>query len=237
MHAHTSGISKCCRISAEEVLNEALNIGIDGLVLTNHYQKSYIENGNSLNFAENYIKEYRYSKKLAEKANVKLFFGIEVTMELYRNVHMLIYGVPECFLKNNPEIYNLTQEELYKTVKEYNGAVIQAHPFRNGTTVLNTDYLDGIEINCHPLYKNSYSTTLYETAKKHNLALTCGGDFHADTYRPKCGIYLPESITNSEKLGEYLLSSNSFNLCIQEPYTENTVNLNYIKPTADIPQH
>ena len=31
----------------------------------------------------------------------------------------------------------------------------QAHPYRNGATPQNPEYLYGVEINCHPLYKTS----------------------------------------------------------------------------------
>ena len=41
LHAHTSGISRCCRIPIPEVLRQTLDNGMDGIVLTDHYQKSY----------------------------------------------------------------------------------------------------------------------------------------------------------------------------------------------------
>ena len=41
-HAHTSGISKCCAISAQEVIATTKAFGMDGIVLTNHYKKDYI---------------------------------------------------------------------------------------------------------------------------------------------------------------------------------------------------
>ena len=34
LHTHSSGISKCCRIPIEQVVEEAKNVGIDGIVLT-----------------------------------------------------------------------------------------------------------------------------------------------------------------------------------------------------------
>ena len=40
--------------------------------------------------------------------------------------------------------------------------------------VLDTDFLDGVEINCHPLYGNSYSKELMEIAEKERLIVTCG---------------------------------------------------------------
>ena len=44
LHSHSSGISKCCQIDGKQVVEVAQQIGIDAIVLTNHYQKSYIEN-------------------------------------------------------------------------------------------------------------------------------------------------------------------------------------------------
>ncbi len=217
MHAHTSGISKCCRYLASEVLKSAHEVGIDGIVLTNHYQKNYIVENNVTDFVDKYIDEFYNTKKLGEELGIKVFFGIEVAMELHPNVHMLIYGADMNFLKKHPLVFDYTQEELYAAVKESNGALIQAHPFRNGTTVLNTDFLDGIEINCHPLYKNSYSCEIIKIATDNSLVVTCGGDFHADTYRPTCGMYLPEDISNSEEVGGYLINSKKFKLCIHEP--------------------
>lgn len=233
LHAHSSGISKCCGIPYERVLEEALSVGIDGIALTNHYQKSYIENGNAAEFAEKYIDEFYKARKYGEKIGCRALFGIEMTMEQYPKVHMLIYGVaPELLLKY-PTLFDCTQEELYKTVKAYNGLLIQAHPFRNGTTVLNTDFLDGVEINCHPLYKKSYACELTEIAKRNGLILTCGGDYHADTYRPKCGMLLSENVKNSSDLRVFLLSDKEKTLCVQEPGSTELTWLKYSHCAAD----
>ena len=230
LHAHTSGISKCCRKDAPSVLEEAKRIGLNGIILTNHYQKNYVEDNNPKTFAEKYIKEFDYTKALGDKLGIKVIFGIEVTMELYPNIHMLVYGVDTDFVKRYPLIYDYTQKELYETVKKNGGILIQAHPFRNGTTVLDTRFLDGIEINCHPLYKKSYSKELIDIAVKEKLAVTCGGDYHADTYRPKCGMYLPDDIEDGIALGKYISGSKSFKLCVQEPNEDEikTVDVNIL---------
>lgn len=217
MHAHSAAISPCCQIPFEKVIDLAKDSGIDGIVLTNHYQKSYIKKTNIDMFVEQYINEFFAAQQYGKKVGSKVFFGIEVTMELYPNVHMLIYGIEPEFLKENPYIFDNTQKELYDIVKSNNGILIQAHPFRNGTTVLDTDFLDGIEINCHPLYKISHSKELLEIADERNLIVTCGGDYHADTYRPKCGMLLPDNIQDNNGLRSYMLSLEEKKLCIQEP--------------------
>ncbi len=220
LHAHSSGISRCCRIPFQQVLMQALDHGMDGIVLTNHYQKCYIADGEIEQFAEKYINEFYAAKQHGDSIGCKVFFGIEVTMERYPNVHMLIYGVDPEFLSKNPTVFDCTQQDLYALVHENNGLLVQAHPFRNGTTVLDTAYLDGIEINCHPLYKNSYSKELLEIAEKSHVTVTCGGDFHGDTYRPKCGVFFPDEIKDHRDLCSYLLSPGEKKLCIHEPYSD-----------------
>lgn len=220
LHSHSSGISRCCRIPAPEVLKQAKKIGLDGVVLTNHYQKSYLGDWDVQSFVEDYVNEFRYAQRLGSQMDCRVFLGIEVTMELYPNVHILIYGVGEEFLREHPKLFDYSLEQLYKTVNEHNGTLIQAHPFRNGTHVLDTSFLDGVEVNCHPLYNESHCQELLEIAKSAGLIMTCGGDFHADTYRPRCGMYLPDSISDGVGLGEYLRKADSVKLLVHEPNTE-----------------
>ena len=216
MHAHTSGISKCCKIDGKNMLIVAKEKGIDGVVLTNHYDKSYIT-VDSKELAERYVNEYFYVKRCADELGMKAFFGIEVTMAKHNNVHMLIYGVDCDFLMKYHDIFDYEQEELYKLVKENNGILVQAHPLRRGINVLlDLKYLDGVEINCHPLYDNTHLEFLDNLAKENNFILTCGGDFHNDTYRVKCGVYFENSINSMNELVEYLKTTNEINLCVQE---------------------
>ena len=50
--------------------------------------------------------------------------------------------------------------------------------------------------------------------------LTCGGDFHADTYRPKCGIFLDDSINTEQDLARYILTAENVKLRVHELRTE-----------------
>jgi predicted metal-dependent phosphoesterase TrpH len=64
MHAHSSGISRCCRTDARTVMETAKANDIDGLILTNHYQEAYLTDEGSRVFAEKYINEYFYYQPL-----------------------------------------------------------------------------------------------------------------------------------------------------------------------------
>jgi len=229
LHAHTSGISRCCRIPAPEVLRRAKENGIDGIVLTNHYQKCYVENDDALAFAKKYIAEYEYTRQCGTECGYPVLFGIEVSTEPYPNVHILIYGVHPDFCLAYPDMYEYDLETLCRIVHENGGTLIQAHPFRNGTHVLDTRYLDGVEINCHPLYQTSCADQVTAAAKESGLILTCGGDYHADTYRPRCGVEIPDAYADTIAIGTYLRTTDTIRLRVQEPNTESYYETDYIR--------
>lgn len=216
LHAHSSGISKCCRIPIGQVIEAAKDVGIDGLVLTNHYQKNYVTDGDYPAFAARYIAEYEYAARLVAGTDFRIFFGIEVTMERHPGVHMLIYGVEPSFLTAHPTVFDDTQEELYRFVHAAGGILVQAHPMRCCDRLLNTAYLDGIEISCHPLYEGTHIDELTPIAGAAGIILTAGGDFHADTHRARCGVYLDDAITDAKQLADYLAATDEIRLCVQE---------------------
>ena len=201
MHAHTSGISRCCRADAAEVLRAAQAAGIDGLVLCNHYQELYVEEGDAAAFAEKYIAEYERTKAVADEMGVALFFGIEVTAKRHNNAHILVYGMEPDFLREVPAVYEMTLAELSEAVHARGGIVVQAHPFRGGGVLLDTGLLDGVEVNCHPLYDATHCNRLLDIAQEAGIFVTCGGDYHADTYRAVCGTCFPEG---TETMGEMI---------------------------------
>ena len=91
-----------------------------------------------------------------------------------------------------------------KPCKNNGFLLYQAHPYRNGATPQNPEYLHGVEINCHPLYKTSEEKKVRKFAEKNNLRLSCGADFHGDTYKPRCGMYIPDYINDGVGFAEYL---------------------------------
>lgn len=216
LHAHSSGISKCCRIPIEQVIEAAKGVGIDGIVLTNHYQKNYVTDGDYPAFAARYIAEYEHAARLVEGTDFCVFFGIEVTAEKHPGVHLLIYGVDTSFLTAHPTVFDYTQEELYRLVHAWGGILVQAHPMRRVDRLLDTKYLDGIEISCHPLYEGTHINELTPIAQQAGVILTAGGDYHADTHRARCGVYLDDSITTAKEIADYLATTDTIKLCVQE---------------------
>ena len=220
LHAHSSGISHCCRIPYDAVIRTAQEVGLSGILLSNHYQKSYVRDGDYAAFARRYTQEFRLAKDFGDSVGMRVFFGAEVTMEKYNGAHLLLYGITEEFIEENPTLFDWTMEEMYTAVKAVGGTLVQAHPYRKVKNLLPTQYLDGVEVNCHPLYGKSDFADMVEIATENGLILTSGGDYHADTYRPKCGVYLPDSLQSGVEIGRYLLEADALTLLIHEPNTE-----------------
>lgn len=219
LHAHTSGISTCCKANGAKMLAAARSVGIDGVCLVNHYHKPYLaKTGETAEaFAARYLAEYHTVKALGKSLGMPVFFGIEVTMELHSRAHMLVYGVQKDFVLQNPTLFDLTQQELYDLAHESGGLLVQAHPMRNGkNSLLDPKYLDGVEINSHLLYDGTHYAELAEFARANGLLLTSGGDYHADTPRPKCGLYLPDDLADTSAIMAYLQGVERIEMCLQE---------------------
>ena len=128
-HAHSKGISKCCQIEGDKMVLVVKEKGMDGIILTNHYDKSYVIENDIIGLAKRYIDEYYYVKECGDKINIKVFFGIEVTMSKHNNLHMLVYGVEPEFILQYPDIYDYEIDKLSKIVHEEGGILVQAHPY------------------------------------------------------------------------------------------------------------
>ena len=120
---------------------------------------------------------------------------------------------------NHRSIGQLLAKDIIEIVKAAGGVLIQAHPFRNGMTVQDPAFLDGLEINSHPLYRKSYADELVEIAHAHRMIVTSGSDFHGDSYRPICATCVPDTVADEKALAEFLLDTEEIRLIVHEPLT------------------
>ena len=116
-------------------------------------------------------------------------------------------------------LFDYTQEELYRIVHGNGGVLVQAHPMRCGKNVLlDPRFLDGVEVNSHALYDFTHCEEMAAFAHENGLLLTSGGDYHADTHRPRCGVYLPDDLADTRAIIRYLQESPAYTVCYQEPF-------------------
>jgi predicted metal-dependent phosphoesterase TrpH len=112
LHIHTFPASQCSSSSADEMLQEAVDIGLNAVCITDH----------------NYVWQPADIQALSEKHGIPVFRGNEITTD---QGDMLVFGMHE----NIQGIIKL--QDLKRMVDEADGYIIAAHPFR-GFLIFNT---------------------------------------------------------------------------------------------------
>lgn len=124
MHTHTRESSACASQSADELLASAEQVGLDGVVITDH---SAIEGG---------LK----AERLARRRGVRVFVGVEVLTEEIGDV--LVYGLRQEF--PNPPV---PLRRLVKAAEKDGAVLFAAHPFRRSARSALWAYLEEEDIN------------------------------------------------------------------------------------------
>lgn len=208
LHAHTSEVSPCGHVTAPEVAERFIAEGYSSLVITNHYCDYVIDNikGSWQEKMDYYVYPYHLMKEYAgDRLNVIL--GCELRFEGSINDY-LIYGITEEFLRQNPDLHKMNLRTFADLAHESGMLVVQAHPFRNGITIVNPALLDGMEtFNGTPSY-DGRNRVAEEWAKQYGLIRTSGSDFHNPDQRGYGGILTNAAIRTSEELVAVLKSGN-----------------------------
>jgi len=110
LHVHTTKYSPCSSILPREVIDTALEMGLQGAVITDH---------NTI-----WPKEEREElRKYAVSRGFLILFGRELDTE---KGHVLVFGFDQALPRS------ISFRELKTTVQEAGGAIVLAHPFRWG---------------------------------------------------------------------------------------------------------
>lgn len=224
-HLHISPVSVCARMDAETAAERYAKCGFDGVVLTNHYSRSYIDTHSATERAwrELYLENYYNFREVAAKYGLEVFLGAEVTLQafyipLYRKwwsdefieknfADYLLYGVTEEFLRQTPMLCDLTIEDLRAECDKYGVLLVQAHPYRaeQQHSLKNLEYLDGLEINGNVNFPSgAHEEDILRLARERNFIVTCGGDTHATDVQLRSATFVPEEICDSVSLAAYL---------------------------------
>ncbi len=168
LHAHTSPVSGCSSVSPERMAEVHKELGIDAVVITNHFY-------NSQNMDE-YMDSFYRCKKRGDELGVTVILGMEYNGS---GNDYLVYGIDEEFVRAAHKYASGDYNEFYDNMKNDKNIMLHAHPFRGPWRDLGDDRLDGIEIfNLHPGH-NSRIGMAARYFKEHNLKIAiCGSDFH-----------------------------------------------------------
>ena len=209
MHFHTKNTSNCANVKAKDAVEEYIKAGYDGIVVTDHLSPStYMKYGRELlswkKKVDFFLRGYKEALKTAD-GRIPVLLGMELRFRTSEGDNdYLVYGINEEFLYNTPELLNLNSKKFYELCQKNGFLVFQAHPFRVGMKVTNPKYLDGIEIfNGNPRH-NSSNDIAEMWAKKYDLMVTSGSDYHEYEDLGTGGIWFNKEIKDNKTLIEEL---------------------------------
>lgn len=180
LHTHSTGFSNCGRLSIEELIPLYSEKKYDVLVLTNHFNsisaRYYAEIGGN-NYHQDYHNMVRRAREIGKKYDLLVLCAYELRFDENPNDY-LVYGMTEEFTRNFTSIFTMGVKVFSNVARDNGFLLYQAHPFRNGMTVINPEVLFGIEVqNTHPRHDSRNDIAL-AWAEKYGLHKIAGSDCH-----------------------------------------------------------
>ena len=190
LHVHTNPLSPDSFMSAEQAIETAKEIGLDGICLTEHDRAWQLS---EIHF-------------LREKHKFPVFRGVEVMLR--GGIEMLVFGL-------NIDFTSLLQlSDLRSMVTAAKGFMVYAHPFRGLPELTISDADAALEIALGKVdttsidavegrngrHRDIYNQPALEMAARHNLKTTGGSDAHEVGEIGTCVTVFEGNITTDAEL-------------------------------------
>ena len=209
-HCHCSQCSACGHSTSAEIVRAYHDAGYAGLVLTDHFIRGNTAIDRSLPWETKmhlYYDAYLEAKAVGDELDFDVIFGIE---EHFGGGHeVLIYNIGLDFLLKNPDMCNISLEELIQRVHAQGGLVYQAHPYRNRSYIdLNRpprdDVVDGFEVYNASNDSPEENLPAFRLASKKRLLMLSGGDVHAvnASSLSMAGMAFPYRVRNGKEFAD-----------------------------------
>lgn len=217
LHAHTSEVSPCAHQTAEQVADRYISEGYSTVVVTNHYcdyVMDRLDDSWDARF-EHYVSAYRKMKSYAQD-RLTVLLGMELRFVENMNDY-LIFGADEEFIYSHPNLHLMSLKSFRPLADEHGLLIVQAHPFRNGMTIMPPDQIHGIEVFNGHAGHDSRNNLALEWCRRYGKIPTSGSDFHADTSYVSGGIITNDKILSMQQLTELLRGGKGYTLRCSGP--------------------
>ena len=209
LHFHSLEISECSRVNVYDIIEKYTEAGYNTLVLANHLNRGTMRYQKSESWQDFIEKYWAAIELLREKAEGKINILPGAELRFNENINdYLLFGITKEFLLKNENMLELNPEKFHQLAMENGILFVQAHPFRNGMTVVNPRFLDGVEIFNGHMGHDSRNEIAYAWAEKFNLLKTSGTDFHYKDSPVNAGITTDFEITSLDMLVKTLKEGN-----------------------------
>ena len=152
LHAHALPISRCSEFVPEALARVYGAVGVDTLVLTNHFTPAQVDERSREELTEAYWNCFEEVAQAAKKEGFRAIFAMEIRFRQNNNDYLL-YGITR---EDLPFLYDAVKngmdvDEFYRVFHSDRVLIFQAHPYRNGCEPAASESIDGIEVfNMHP---------------------------------------------------------------------------------------
>lgn len=206
LHAHTSEVSRCAHLNAAGVVDRYLAAGYTTLVVANHFNNYTLDTAGSdwQTRAAYYINGWKAAKDHAA-GRMHVLLGMEIRFPENGNDY-LVFGMDEAYLLAHPFLYDMNLRDFSELVRRDGLLIIQAHPFRNGMTVMRPELLDGYEVYNGHVGHDSRNPIARSWCRMNGKIPTSGSDFHDPTSVIDAGIRTDTPVTDMKQLCEILRS-------------------------------
>lgn len=208
LHFHTSEVSSCSKVTAADSVGWYKDKAYDGIVVTDHYTRQYFEEDDESSWEEQvdrYLSGYQLAVRTGRPLGLNILPGLEIRFDENNNDY-LVFGIDRAFLIAYPELYKLGIRSFHELTHKNNMLVYQAHPMRNGMTVINPLRVDGLEgYNGNPRQTSRNDiATLW--AQKHDMRCISGSDFHQQGDEGRGGVIFNQPVLSQQDLVAALAS-------------------------------
>lgn len=207
LHVHTKEVSPCGRLSIEEIIDQYIEEGYSGLVITDHMRRGYYRKCNKEDWKEKtneYFYSYDRAKEYCKDKDFYIGLGMEISFKSDTN-DFLVYGFEKDDFLENEWMIEMELKEFYNKFKD-KAVIIQAHPHRErGSKLQDINYLHGLEVfNLNPRHNNHNDLTEAIYKANPTLIATGGSDVHKQEDLCATGIYTDTKITSDKELVDIL---------------------------------
>ena len=219
-HAHTAEVSRCGRVPAADVVRRYVDVGYDGIVITDHFSRATFQKLGDCPWQDKvdfFLQGYRIACATAadEAPNFHVLPGLELRLDCDEDNDFLLFGADEDFLYRSEGLLQMTFEQMAQYVHDNGLLLVQAHPFRECMCIVDWNLLDGMEVyNGNPNHESNNPIANLWT-QRHGLLQTSGSDYHGQWGEHLGGVCLETPATDSRQFAE-ALRSGQYTLVYQE---------------------
>ena len=198
-HAHTMPVSRCSRITPEEMVRLYKERGYTTLFISDHFSDYHFNPDNAWECNVDLLYDaYEKARVEGDRLGLTVLFSPELSCQ---GNHYLLYGVTPAFLKARPDFFSLTVEQVAEYARAHGVKMIQAHPYRDGKCYPTVAFVQGIEaINTNPRHEN-FDDRCLMLARETGIPVTGGSDTHRPEDVGLAAVLSEEPIRSAE---EYL---------------------------------